>query len=139
MALQTSACVRVANAPVSWGIMEVEGWSPPIPYQRVLDEMAGAGYTATELGPYGYLPTDAAKLRDELAKRSLALTSAFVPLKLKDRDGIEQTLAQAQTVCRLLSDCGAKYLVLADHMWDERMACAGWARETGLSLTADER
>ena len=73
--------LQLANAPVSWGIMEVKGWSPPIPYTRVMDEIAASGYSATELGPYGYYPTDAAKLRDELARRQLELTSAFVPLR----------------------------------------------------------
>ena len=138
MAAETCARIRLANAPVSWGIMEVKGWSPPIPYQRVLDEIAGAGYTATELGPYGYLPTDAAMLRDELARRSLALTSAFVPLKLKDAAGVDDALAQARIVGRLLADCGAKFLVLSDHMWDERTVCAGWARKGGPSLTSSE-
>lgn len=118
--------------------MEVEGWSPPIPYQRVLDEIAGAGYQATELGPYGYLPTDPSQLRDELAKRSLELTSAFVPLKLKDSAGVDKELAHARTVGRLLADCGARFLVLSDHMWEERMACAGWVREAGVALSPAE-
>ena len=131
-----TARIRLANAPVSWGIMEVEGWSPPIPYQRVLDEIAGAGYQATELGPYGYLPTDSSQLRDELAKRSLELTSAFVPLKLKDSAGVDKELTHARTVGRLLADCGARFLVLSDHMWKERMACAGWVREAGVALSA---
>ncbi len=131
-----AAQIRLANAPVSWGIMEVEGWSPPIPYGRVLDEIAGAGYAATELGPFGYLPTDAAALRAELARRKLTLTSAFVPLKLKDPAGVDDALTQARITGRLLADCGAKHLVLSDHMWPERMSCAGWARAGGPSLTA---
>src|SRR5438552_87106 len=130
--------LRLANAPVSWGIMEVEGWSPPIPFHRVMDEIAGAGYSATELGPYGYYPTDPAKLREELARRRLTLTSAFVPLKLKDSTGVQQEIQQARVVGKLLADCGAKYLVLSDHMWPERMACAGWAKDAGVALNAAE-
>src|SRR5258708_883298 len=132
------ATLRFANAPVSWGIMEVEGWSPPIPYAQVMDEIAGCGYQATELGPYGYYPTDPAKLCDELARRKLTLTSAFVPLKLKDRAGVESQIAQTRVVGKLLADCGANYLVLSDHMWPERMACAGWAKEAGIALGAAE-
>ncbi len=130
--------IRLANAPVSWGIMEVEGWSPPVPYQRVLDEIAVAGYEATELGPYGYLPTDVARLREELARRSLALTSAFVPLKLKEPAGAEEQLAQVCAVGRLLAGCGAQFLVLADALWPEREACAGWAEAAGVALAAEE-
>jgi inosose dehydratase len=131
-----SAQILLANAPVSWGIMEVDGWSPPIAWPRVMDEIAGSGYAATELGPYGYYPTDAAGLRAELQRRSLALTSAFVPLRLKDPGGVKTELPKAVTVGRLLADCGARYLVLSDHMWPERMACAGWVPEAGLRLTA---
>jgi len=129
--------LRLANAPVSWGIMEVEGWSPPIPYTRVLDEIAAAGYTGTELGPYGYLPTDTARLREELARRSLTLTSAFVPLRLKQREGVAEVIEQARVVGRLLAACGARYLVLADAMWPEREAVAGRADAGGPALTAD--
>jgi len=43
------------------------------PYTRVLDEIKAAGYSGTELGPYGFLPSDAAALRRELERRSLKL------------------------------------------------------------------
>jgi sugar phosphate isomerase/epimerase len=49
-----------------------------------LDELHSAGYEGTELGPYGYLPPDPDVLRQELQARSLALASAFVPLRLKE-------------------------------------------------------
>lgn len=130
--------LRLANAPVSWGIMEVEGWSPPIPYTRVLDEIATAGYTGTELGPYGYLPTDAARLREELARRSLTLTSAFVPLRLKQREGVGEVIEQARVVGRLLAACGAGFMVLADAMWPGREAGAGRASGVGPVLADEE-
>ena len=41
------------------------------PWQRFLDELAGVGYEWLELGPYGYLPTDPARLADELDRRGL--------------------------------------------------------------------
>lgn len=125
--------IRLANAPVSWGIMEVEGWSPPFPYTTFLDELQGAGYSGTELGPYGYLPTDPAVLRAELDRRSLTLTSAFVPLRLKDT---QLDLAPAREVAELLQALGARYLVLADALWPEREAVAGRVQETDLRFTA---
>ncbi len=127
--------IRLANAPVSWGIMEVEGWSPPFPYTTFLDELAGAGYIGTELGPYGYLPADPAALRSELERRSLTLTSAFVPLRLKE-PGLD--LEPARQVARLLAPLGARYLVLADALWPEREAVAGRVPESNVRLTSDE-
>ena len=125
--------IGLANAPVSWGIMEVEGWTaPPIPCTTFLDELKAAGYDATELGPYGYFPTDAAVLRAELEGRSLALASAFTPLRLK-QPGLD--LAPAREVAKLLQACGARHLVLADAMWPEREAVSGRVEESSVRLT----
>jgi inosose dehydratase len=124
--------IRIANAPVSWGIMEVEGWSPPFPYTTFLDQLQAAGYTGTELGPYGYLPTDPQVLRAELDRRSLTLASAFVPLRLKDP---QLDLAPVRQVAQLLQALHARYLVLADALWPEREAVAGRVPETDLRLT----
>ena len=124
--------IRLANAPVSWGIMEVEGWSPPLTYATFLDELKSAGYEGTELGPYGYLPTDPEVLAAELERRSLVLTSAFVPLRLKE-PGLD--LDQARAVGRLLRALGAGYLVLSDALWPEREAVAGRVEENDVRLT----
>ena len=61
--------IKIGTAPVSWGIMEVAGWNAQAPYAKVLDEMAQAGYDGTELGPYGYLPSDPDSLMAELSSR----------------------------------------------------------------------
>ncbi len=73
---------RVGNAPVSWAVYEADRPNPP--FGHVLDQIASAGYEGTELGPYGYLPTDPEELRRELAMRGLSLGSSFVPLPLED-------------------------------------------------------
>jgi inosose dehydratase len=41
------------------------------PWERFLDEVADVGYEWLELGPYGYLPTDPARLTEELGRRGL--------------------------------------------------------------------
>ena len=51
----------VGNAPVSFGVYEA-GVASNLPFSRVLDAIAEAGYAGTELGPYGYLPSDPAPL-----------------------------------------------------------------------------
>jgi len=117
--------IKVGTAPVSWGIMEAEGWNGHRPYARVLDEMAKAGYEGTELGPYGYLPTDAERLTAELSSRGLRLVSAFVPVHLADADRHEADFHEAIKVARLLARAGAQMIVLADEMGGARMAVAG--------------
>src|SRR5260370_17325606 len=106
--------IRVAKAHVSWGIMEGEGGDRQKSYGEVLDEMVQAGYTGTELGPYGFLPTDAAELKSELRKRNLSLLGAFVPLPLAHAGEHDAALQSALEVGKLLSDARAPYLVLPD-------------------------
>src|SRR5437867_765600 len=74
--------IRVGNAPVSWGVYEADRPNPP--FAQVLDEIARAGYEGTELGPYGYLPTETEALGHALSSRGLALGSSFVALPLED-------------------------------------------------------
>lgn len=130
--------IQLATAPVSWGIYEFEGMEPPFPYTQVLDEIAETGYTGIELGPYGYLPTDPAKLRDELDARGLRLLSAFVPVNLKDAAAHEAGEAEALKVGRLLAELDALAIVLADDNGavDSLVQQAG--RRTGSALSAAE-
>jgi inosose dehydratase len=106
--------IRIASAPVSWGIYEFEGIEPKFKHSQVLDEIAETGYNGIELGPYGYLPTDPVKLREELDVRGFQLLSAFVPVKLVDASTHEAGVLEALKVGRLLAALGAKFIVLAD-------------------------
>ncbi len=106
--------LRIATAPVSWGIIEFTDRSSQLSWESVLDEMVAAGYEGTELGPYGFLPTEPGTLRRELAARGLALLSAFVPLRLADRSAHAAGLATARIVGALLAACGCRHLVLSD-------------------------
>jgi inosose dehydratase len=130
--------IRIASAPVSWGIYEFEGIEPKFRYTQVLDEIAETGYTGIELGPYGYLPTDPAVLRDELQKRGLQLLSAFVPVRLVDSAAHEAGAQDALKVGRLLAALGAKYVVLADDNGKVEELVKQAGQRTGSKLSAAE-
>jgi len=119
--------IRVATAPVSWGVMEVEGWGGRQAYGEVLDEMVEAGYDGTELGPYGFLPTEPARLKTELSQRGLTLLGAFVPLPLASRERHEDGFEEAIRTANLLAKSGAPFVVLADEMSPARIAVGGRA------------
>ena len=76
--------MKLAGAPISWGVCEVPGWGHQLPPERVLAEMAGSGLTATELGPEGFLPSDTAELVDTLDRFGLRCVGGFVPVVLFD-------------------------------------------------------
>ena len=93
--------IRVANAPCSWGVLEFE--APALaPAPQVLDEMAAAGYGGTELGDWGFLPTDPAALAAEVGRRKLALVGAFVPIALAREDAVVEGIERAVQTARLL-------------------------------------
>ncbi|MDQ4138195.1 MAG: TIM barrel protein [Actinomycetota bacterium] len=78
--------MRIAGAPISWGVCEVPGWGHQLEPRRVLAEMSRLGLTATEFGPDGWLPSDTAQRAGMLADENLAPVGAFVPVVLHDRD-----------------------------------------------------
>jgi len=127
--------IRIGTAPVSWGVMDVEKWERKQSYAEVLDEMVQAGYTGAELGPYGFLPTDPGQLKAELGRRNLALIGAFVPIPLARPESHEEGLQAVVETARLLAQSGAPLIVLADAMYEERMAVAGSVEEERHGLT----
>jgi inosose dehydratase len=103
----------VAGAPITWGVCEVPGWGQQMTPERVLGEMVAIGLRATELGPQGFLPQDAAALRDILSGAGLALVGGFVPAVLHDTTVLEAELARVTEQADLLASGGASALVLA--------------------------
>jgi inosose dehydratase len=93
----------LANAPCSWGVLEFESKTTSPGYAQVLDEIAASGYVGTELGDWGFMPTDPAQLRDELAKRDLAMLGAFVTTRLADPRTVDTSRETAVRTAKLLA------------------------------------
>ena len=108
--------IRVANAPCSWGVLEFEGMGESYPYDRVLDEIAATGYAGSELGDWGFMPTDPGRLRDEFDRRGLSLLGAFVPVAMAERSTHQAGIDTAVRTARLLAAASrvSPVIVLAD-------------------------
>jgi inosose dehydratase len=106
----------LGSAPDSWGVWYADD---PVqtPWTRFLDEVAAAGYTRIELGPYGYLPTDPARLRDELAQRDLTVTAGTIFEHLHRKDSWDTTWAKVSAVAELTQAMGAEHLVVIPDFW----------------------
>jgi inosose dehydratase len=106
----TRSRIRLGSAPDSWGV-----WFPDdpaqTPWRRFLDEIAEAGYRWLELGPYGYLPTDPARLRDELARRGLEVSGQAAFGALHHAESWPADLAEARRAAELTRAMGGSYLV----------------------------
>lgn len=105
--------MKLAAAPISWGVSEVPGWGAQLDPDRVLAEIAEAGLGATELGPHGFLPREPAAIRARLASHDLALVGGFVPAVLHRTAERTAALAHVRDSAALLADAGASVLVLA--------------------------
>jgi inosose dehydratase len=105
------SALRIAGAPISWGVCEVPGWGHQLSPARVLTEMRDAGLTATELGPDGFLPTDTAELTAMLAGYGLSCVGGFVPVLLHDagHDPMDELAGPLES----LVAAGAEVVVLA--------------------------
>ena len=107
--------MRIANAPCSWGVLEFDGMESSAPCAQVLDEIAATGYAATELGDWGFMPTDPQALSAELGARALDMLGAFVPVRLADASAHQAGVETAVRTARLLAATGqAPLVVLAD-------------------------
>ncbi|RDI95316.1 xylose isomerase [Meiothermus sp. QL-1] len=134
--------IRFGNAPCSWGT--IEGFGQGIGYRQMLDELVEAGYRGTELGDWGYMPTNPTELRQELQQRGLTLLGAYEGVYLKDPAEHGPGEARVLRTARLLKsvaevgDGWQPLLVLADeHSRDPlRFQHAGRVRpEMGLSAS----
>jgi len=132
--------IKIANAPCSWGVLEFDLEGKAAGYVQVLDEMVETGYQGTELGDWGFMPTDPAKLKHEVHSRELTLLGAFVPVALKDPSAHAAGEEVAVRTARLLAGVEGQipFIVLADENGKvpSRTQNAGRIRpEQGLSQT----
>jgi inosose dehydratase len=134
---RSTRMVRIANAPCSWGVIEgIEGETAG--YAKVIDEMAETGYIGTELGDWGFMPTDPDRLKDELDRRGLALVGSWVSVWLHDKSKHKSSADDAVRTGKQLARVGGKEAVVVlgnDPYGDPRRTkIAGRVRpEDGLS------
>ena len=110
--------ITIGSAPDSWGV-----WFPSDPQQtpwhRFMDEIVEAGYEWTELGPYGYLPTDVPTLRRELSSRGLKVTGTFAMANVEEPSLWGELERQVLGAGERLAALDAKYLVLIDDTYTD--------------------
>lgn len=146
----STARMRIANAPVSFGVDEIlveDAWMPEP--EAILDIMVELGFEGTELGPPGYLGT-AAEVRERLASRGLGLVGSFLPQRLSRDDAAAEDREWLRGALRLVRDGapeGSMPLAILSDGFDstDRMAFAGripehpeaWLSESGWRTLVD--
>ena len=103
--------IKIAGAPISWGVCEVPGWGHQMEADRVLSEMKSIGFSATEFGPPGFLPEDAAGRLRVLSAHGLTAVGGFVGIKLHDKK--HDPLPEAERELAAFQGAGAEVFVIA--------------------------
>lgn len=143
--------IEVGNAPCSWGTLEfASGQSDRFDCDQMLDELTEAGYTGSELGDWGFMPTEPEPLAEKFAQRGLSLTGAFVPVALRHGAAHDPGLKQCLRVASLLRKTAEilsatldhttePFLVLADDNGTDPVRTQNAGRvEPDMALSADE-
>ena len=127
--------VTITSAPCCWGVDDVS--NPHLPHwERVLDEAAEAGFGGLELGPYGYMPLDAARVGAALEARGLRIVAGTIFDDLVSQANRQTLVRQTDEICALITSLprpgkhpgqrfAAPYLTVMDWGHDERDYAAG--------------
>ena len=108
---------RIGIAPDSWGV-----WNAVDPKQpeseQYLREVSEAGYTWTELGPYGYLGIDPELVAERIAKHNLKVSGGTVFTGLhKGKESVDEYWETVAPVAKMTSAQGASHLIVIPEMW----------------------
>lgn len=103
--------MKIAGAPISWGVCEVPGWGHQMSPERVLTEMKQLGLTATEFGPQGWLPTEPEARAAAVREHDLKPVGAFFLAVMHDPEF--DPIPQVQRELDAFDVAGGEFLVLA--------------------------
>lgn len=103
--------LKIAGAPISWGVCEAPGWGHQMGAERVLREMSELGLGATEFGPAGFLPGEAKARSGVLNKLGMEAIGGFFPIVIHraDHDPLPEVLEELKSY----KATGAYELVIA--------------------------
>jgi len=129
-----NATMRVASAPVSFGVDEImldDAWMPEP--DEMLDWMVDIGFEGTELGMPGFLG-DATAVHERLASRDLELVGSFLPQHFSRAERAGEDRLWLRDQLRLVmagAPAGSKPFAILSDQFDEpdRRAFSGRIQE----------
>jgi inosose dehydratase len=104
------ARLTIGVCPDQWGV-----WFPEdekqIPWPTALDEMAEAGFSVMETGPFGYFPKDPKQLQDEMDRRGFRVVAGTGWGILHQPEAWAETEATFRAIAETHAAVGAEYVV----------------------------
>ncbi len=115
--------IEVGTAAVNWGFDPLYTWMTTPKFDDMLDQMAAAGYSGTEISDN--FPRDLDALRGQLDARRLRAAASFQAVDLRDRQMHEQVLRGVLEVADRLATLSSNVLILSDKPSAGRLEIAG--------------
>ena len=98
---EETQALRVANAPVSFGVFELTVDRDDLPSGATLaDLIEDTGYAGTELGPPGFFGRSGDEVHELLAGSGLALVGSFLPLRFSYKREFDDDLQRMDGTLR---------------------------------------
>lgn len=132
-----TATVRLASAPINWGIESADGAGNP-PVDDVLRNSFDAGFSGFELGPLHFLGRDPREIRNSLARHSLEPVAFWVAVPMEQPFGGEAE-AEVQEALETLQTIGAEHLLVSDFGDPERLAVVSRVESAPRTWWSDEQ
>lgn len=102
--------LTVGVCPDQWGV-----WFPEdplqIPWEQALDQMAEAGFSIMETGPFGYFPTEPARLAEQMGKRGFKVVAGTGWGVLHRQEAWAATERAFRAIAQTHAAVGAEYVV----------------------------
>ncbi|WP_448071071.1 TIM barrel protein [Georgenia yuyongxinii] len=102
--------LTIGVCPDQWGV-----WFPEddkqIPWEKALDEMAEAGFSVMETGPFGYFPKEPKRLTAEMAKRGFRVVAGTGWGILHKEEAWAETEKTFRAIAETHAAVGAEYIV----------------------------
>ena len=138
--------IQVGNAPCSWGTLEFGSTKADrFTYETMLDQLVESGYTGSELGDWGFMPTDPDELYAAFDSRNLAITGAYIGIPFRDETAHAAGEAEAVKIARQMAQLADRlgsstrpFLVLADDNATVPIRTANAGRATEAMALSDE-
>lgn len=132
--------LRLATAPVSWGIWEQTiHRADLVPPRPLLETVTAMGYQALETGPPGYLAENGRSAVELIAPFGVELVATFLPVRLDDEDGFREDLGALDRTTEVLAAAGGGIVLLADAERPERAAVSGRPEEMAGRALSEEQ
>lgn len=114
---------RLAAAPVTWNNNDLDDWRPLVPFPQILEQIASAGYTATEYDDsFG---TDVDDLLAEAKDLDLTYCGSYQWLDLSTTGNVIDESPALRAKLSLMEAIDCRNLIIADSLRPHRVAIAG--------------